>query len=364
METGGPDPDIRPGGSDAPPEDGSDGRAPPAKRRRRDNSRMTVPIRRSDCCSDDEGGGRPEEDGVGQIPGGDLPDETGAGDIRDLLADDAGADGKRGGLWKTLDLYWTDAAERKGAVYLYGLVRAPADEDGGPAKSRRRGREALSLRPLRGDQTPPDPVDRARGRGIHGRPRHEAVRVRRPGRAAGADPLPESEVRRQVPPSGPGGLLGGRRDLREDTGLGGERDGEPSAGQGHHGPGMDQAVLRPAGGGRASHELVQMGVPRGRSRVTRDNPSGVGAPAAAHLDRHPRAQDRAEPPVAQEGDRRRLGDPPRPGDARVRLGRVDEEHVPDHARPPGRLRMSGRRRGPVPRDMDEECRRRFGGIVR
>mmetsp|Transcript_2284 Transcript_2284/g.5022 ORF Transcript_2284/g.5022 Transcript_2284/m.5022 type:complete len:245 (+) Transcript_2284:433-1167(+) len=133
METGGPDPDIRPGGSDAPPEDGSDGRAPPAKRRRRDNSRMTVPIRRSDCCSDDEGGGRPEEDGVGQIPGGDLPDETGAGDIRDLLADDAGADGKRGGLWKTLDLYWTDAAERKGAVYLYGLVRAPADEDGGPA---------------------------------------------------------------------------------------------------------------------------------------------------------------------------------------------------------------------------------------
>ena len=58
--------------------------------------------------------------------------QTEAGDIRDLLATDADANGKRGGLSKPLDLYWTDAAEREGVVYLYGLVRAPADEEGEP----------------------------------------------------------------------------------------------------------------------------------------------------------------------------------------------------------------------------------------
>ena len=108
MKTGGSVPDSRPGGADdgaRRPRDGDtdgpaatrpggggggrgigrpappgDPRGPPAKRRRRDNSRMTVPIRRSDCCSDDDeggyGGGRPEEDGDGEIPVGDLPEEV------------------------------------------------------------------------------------------------------------------------------------------------------------------------------------------------------------------------------------------------------------------------------------------------
>ena len=56
-----------------------------------------------------------------------------AGDIRDLLAADGDGDGG-GGERNYVDLYWTDAAERRGVVYLYGLVRAPCDsEGGGPA---------------------------------------------------------------------------------------------------------------------------------------------------------------------------------------------------------------------------------------